>query len=286
MSAISKAKWFPGAQPVLVAGGGIGGLAAALALGRKGVPVHVLEQATTFGEIGAGIQLGPNVFQMFDVLGVTAAINDVAVFPDALVMRDGVTGDEVTRIPLGTAFRERFGNPYAVIHRGDLHQVLLDACRQMPNITLSVKQKVTGFSGNGDGVIAELADGGRIAGCALIGADGLWSAVRAQLVGDGKPRVSGHIAYRAVLPIAAVPENCSVIDLSCASAHCSALRPHRRFPAKAQGGNAVHQLPQRRINPGRIAFDTEFDPPPAVGEHVREAEQLKFRKSGDDLVHQ
>jgi 2-polyprenyl-6-methoxyphenol hydroxylase-like FAD-dependent oxidoreductase len=110
MSAISKAKWFSGAQPVLVAGGGIGGLAAALALGRKGVPVHVLEQATTFGEIGAGIQLGPNVFQMFDVLGVTAAINDVAVFPDALVMRDGVTGDVVTRIPLGTAFRERFGN--------------------------------------------------------------------------------------------------------------------------------------------------------------------------------
>ena len=205
MPAMSRAKWFSGERPVLIAGGGIGGLAAALALGRKGVPVRVLEQATTFGEIGAGIQLGPNVFQMFDVLGVTAAIHHMAVFPDALVMRDGVSGDEVTCIPLGTAFRERFGNPYAVIHRGDLHQVLLDACRQLPIITLSVKQKVAGFSGNGEGVTAEMADGSRLAGCALIGADGLWSAVRAQLVGDGKPRVSGHIAYRAVLPIAEVP---------------------------------------------------------------------------------
>ena len=200
-------KWLTGERPVLIAGGGIGGLAAALALGRKGVPVHVLEQATTFGEIGAGIQLGPNVFRMFDALGVTAAINHMAVFPDALVMRDGVSGDEVTRIPVGAAFRERFGNPYAVIHRGDLHQVLLDACRQLPIITLSVKQKVTGFSEGGDGVVAQLADGGPVSGCALIGADGLWSSIRAQLVGDGKPRVSGHIAYRAVLPIAEVPEH-------------------------------------------------------------------------------
>jgi 3-hydroxybenzoate 6-monooxygenase len=206
MSPMSAPKWLTGERPVLIAGGGIGGVAAALALGRKGIPVHVLERATTFGEIGAGIQLGPNVFQMFEVLGVTAAINHLAVFPDALVMRDGVTGDEVTRIPLGAAFRERFGNPYAVIHRGDLHQVLLDACRQLPIITLSVKQKVTSYSGNGDGVTAEMADGSRIPGCALIGADGLWSSIRAQLVGDGKPHVSGHIAYRAVLPIAEVPE--------------------------------------------------------------------------------
>jgi 2-polyprenyl-6-methoxyphenol hydroxylase-like FAD-dependent oxidoreductase len=207
MPTMSTAKWFSGEKPVLIAGGGIGGLAAALALGRKGAAVHVLEQAATFGEIGAGIQLGPNVFQMFDALGVTAAINHMAVFPDALVMRDGVTGDEVTRIPLGTAFRKRFGNPYGVIHRGDLHQVLLDACRQLPRITLSVGQKVAGYAASGDGVSVELADGGHIAGCALIGADGLWSAIRAQLVGDGKPRVSGHIAYRAVLPMAEVPEH-------------------------------------------------------------------------------
>ena len=207
MTAIRTPKWFSGSRPVRVAGGGIGGLAAALALARKGIPVHVLEQATTFGEIGAGIQLGPNVFRMFDVLGLTAAINRMAVFPDALVMRDGVSGEEVTRIPLGAAFRERFGNPYGVIHRGDLHHVLLDACRALPLITLSVKQKVTGYAADGAGVTAALADGGRIAGCALIGADGLWSAVRAQLAGDGKPRVSGHIAYRAVLPIAEVPDH-------------------------------------------------------------------------------
>ena len=110
MPAINPPSWTSGERPVLIAGGGIGGLAATLALGRKGIPVRVLEQANTFAEIGAGIQLGPNVFRMFDLLGVTAAIRHLAVFPDALVMKDGVTGDEVTRIPLGATFSARFGN--------------------------------------------------------------------------------------------------------------------------------------------------------------------------------
>src|SRR5450759_2815387 len=102
--------------PIVVAGGGIGGLAVALALARKGRSVHVLESSADFREVGAGIQLGPNVFRMFDLLGLTEAINASAVFPDNLIMRDGLSGEEVTRIPLGDAFRARFKYPYAVIH--------------------------------------------------------------------------------------------------------------------------------------------------------------------------
>jgi len=192
--------------PVIIIGGGIGGLAAALALSRKGITSHVLEQSSAFGEIGAGIQLGPNAFQMFEAVGLTDAINRWAVFPDALIMRDGLSGDEVTRIPLGAAFRERFRYPYAVIYRADLHRVLLEACQAQLLITLSAQRKVTEIRDEGEYVTVETQGGAAVHGAAAIGADGLWSTARAHLVNDGKPRVSGHIAYRAVLPIAEVPE--------------------------------------------------------------------------------
>ena len=194
--------------PFLVAGGGIGGLAAALALARKGYAVRVLEQSAEFKEIGAGIQLGPNVFRMFERLGLTDAINGFAVYPDNLVMLDGITGEEVTRVPVGSkAFRERFGGyPYAVIHRADMHQVYLEACKSEPHIELSVLRKALGHEDTGERVLLHMEGGESIEGCALIGADGLWSRVRDQLLGEGKPRVSGHIAYRAVLPRAEVPD--------------------------------------------------------------------------------
>jgi len=193
------------AAPVVIIGGGIGGLATALALARNGVASHVLEQSSAFGEIGAGIQLGPNAFQMFEALGLTETINRWAVFPDALIMRDGLSGDEVTRMPLGALFRQRFRYPYAVIYRADLHRVLLDACRAESSITLSAQRKVTQIHDDGKYVTVDTQDGAAVRGAAAIGADGLWSTVRARLVNDGKPRVSGHIAYRAVLPIAEVP---------------------------------------------------------------------------------
>lgn len=191
--------------PIVIAGGGIGGLAAALALARKGRSVHVLESSADFREVGAGIQLGPNVFRMFERLGLTEAINASAVFPDNLVMRDGLSGEEVTRIPLGAGFRARFKYPYAVIHRPDLHQVLLDAVRRRPEIRLSASVKVAGFEEAEDRVVVRSENGTGYAGAALIGADGLWSKVRGQMLGEGKPRVSGHIAYRAVIPTPAVP---------------------------------------------------------------------------------
>jgi 3-hydroxybenzoate 6-monooxygenase len=192
--------------PILIAGGGIGGVAAALALARSGVRVRVFEQARELKEIGAGIQLGPNAFQVFDALGVTDAIRAVAAFPDALVVMDSLSGQELTRIPVGAEFRTRFGQPYALIHRADLHSVLLDACRDTGLVELNPSHKVLDYDDLGDRVRIETQSGERHEGAALVGADGLWSMVRAKVVGDGKPRIAGHIAYRAVMPADAVPD--------------------------------------------------------------------------------
>ncbi|MFQ5955172.1 MAG: FAD-dependent monooxygenase, partial [Kiloniellales bacterium] len=139
--------------PILIAGGGIGGFAAALALGQKGRAVHLLEQASEFAEVGAGLQIGPNVFKMFAVLGITEAINEVAVFPGSLIMRDALSGEQIVRVAVGSqAFRDRFAYPYGVIYRPDLHKALIDACKALPHVRASVDQKVVGFEDLGDRV--------------------------------------------------------------------------------------------------------------------------------------
>jgi 2-polyprenyl-6-methoxyphenol hydroxylase-like FAD-dependent oxidoreductase len=190
---------------VLIVGGGIGGLAAALALARADLPSRVLEQASQFGEIGAGIQLGPNVFRMFDRLGIRSRIDENAVFVEKLIMKDSLSAETITEVPLGAMFRERFENPYAVSHRADVHSALLEACEASPFVTLEHSQRVAAIEDTGDEVIA-VTDGGKTyRGAAMIGADGLWSRVRGHLFDDGKPRVSGHVAYRAVLPFDAFP---------------------------------------------------------------------------------
>ncbi|HWP10616.1 MAG TPA: 3-hydroxybenzoate 6-monooxygenase [Ramlibacter sp.] len=190
---------------LIVAGGGIGGLAAAYVLGRGGHRVTVLEQAGTYGEIGAGIQLGPNIFRMFEYLGLTEAVNRVAFFPPGLGMNDVRTGEKVIRVPLGETARAAYGYPYGVIYRVDLHQVFLDACKALPNVALRTSSKVESFEQDASRVSVRLAGGEVLQGDALIGADGLWSRIREAVVGDGKPRVSGHIAYRAVLRREDVP---------------------------------------------------------------------------------
>jgi len=194
-------------RPFIVVGGGIGGLACALALSQKGFSSLVLEQAPQFAEIGAGIQLGPNVFRMFEKLGVTDEINKFAVYPQGLMMRDVVTGEEVTTLPLNEAFLARFKYPYGVIHRADIHRVLLEACQKRPqHVALLTNSKAVDFEDLGDRVTARTEAGVSHEGCALIGADGLWSNVRQKIVGDGKPNVSGHITYRAVLKASDMPE--------------------------------------------------------------------------------
>ena len=192
--------------PVLVIGGGIGGLATALALAKKGYRSQVLEQAHEFKEIGAGIQLGPNVFKMFSLLGLLDDINRLATFPENLIMMDCVTAKEVTRIPLGREFLDRFQYPYALIHRADLLNVFLKACQQSGLITLDTSRKVTALTDHGDRVSVSTNEGPTYEGVALVGADGLWSTIRSLLLHDGNPRISGHIAYRAVLPTEEFPE--------------------------------------------------------------------------------
>ncbi len=192
---------------ILIAGGGIGGLAAALALAQKGIPSLVLERSSRFGEIGAGIQLGPNAFHCFDRLGVGPAARGMAVYIDSLRLMDALADGEICHIDLGEKFRTHFGNPYAVVHRGDLHGVLLQGCRDHALIDLQSGAEVTGYDQDDKGVVAKLANGETVRGRALIGADGLWSNVRRQVVGDIPPRVSGHTTYRSVIPTEQMAED-------------------------------------------------------------------------------
>jgi salicylate hydroxylase len=184
--------------PILVAGGGIGGLAAALALTRQGHAVKVLEQAAELGEIGAGIQLGPNAFAAFDALGIGPAARGRAVYTDEMVMHDALDETLVGRIPTGEAFRARFGNPYAVIHRADVHQSLMEGAQRSDRIQLCTGTTVQRLEQDEQGVTVHDSRGRTHRGLALIGADGVKSAVRRQLVGD-EARVSGHVVYRAVV---------------------------------------------------------------------------------------
>src|SRR5258706_15073559 len=183
---------------VLVAGGGIGGIAAALALGRRGFAVKVLEQASELGEIGAGIQLGPNGFAAFDALGIGEIARARAVYTDEMVMHDALDETLVGRIPTGEAFRERFGNPYAVIHRADVHGSLLEGAQATDRIEVATATPVERVEQDDTGVTVFDAHGNRHRGVALIAADGVKSAVRRQYVGD-EARVSGHVVYRAVI---------------------------------------------------------------------------------------
>ena len=197
-----------GQAPILIAGGGIGGLAAAYALARQGVAARVLEQAPEFKELGAGIQLGPNIFRALDKLGLKDAVLADAHQPPAMQMRDALSGDLVTRIPLDDPrFLARFHYPYAVTHRADIHAAILKSCQASNLVTLETQRTVESYEEDGDGVALALQSGERVKGSALVGCDGMWSKIRERIVGDGKPRVSGHIAYRAVLKRDEVPED-------------------------------------------------------------------------------
>jgi len=187
-----------GKQQVLVAGGGIGGLAAALALVRQGFEVKVLEQSPEIGEIGAGIQLGPNAFHAFDALGVGDKTRARAVFTDCMVMHDALDEYQVGRIPTGEAFRQRFGNPYAVIHRVDVHHSLLEGAQETGKVEFLTSTRMERVEQDDEGVTVFDQKGNAHRGLALIGADGVKSVLRAQYVND-PPRITGHVVYRAVV---------------------------------------------------------------------------------------
>jgi 3-hydroxybenzoate 6-monooxygenase len=202
-------------NPILIVGGGLGGLTTALALARRGRASRVLEGAAEFGAIGYGIQFGPNVFHVFDRLGVTEQVMAVADSPPAVLMLDALSGKELVRIPTGASFRARFKHPYIIVHRIDLHNVLLDACRHNDAIELVSDAMVNGFEDRGDSVAVTTADGRTFAGPALVAADGVRSLFRATFIGDGEPRPIGYVALRTIVPMAKlkaeVPRDCVVL---------------------------------------------------------------------------
>jgi salicylate hydroxylase len=191
-------------DPILIVGGGLGGLTTALALARHGRTVRVLEGAPSFGAIGYGIQFGPNVFHALDRIGVSEAVLAKADVPSALLMFDALTGREVTRVPTGPSLRARFHYPYIVIHRIDLHEALLEACRKNPRITLVPDTMVAGFTDHGDRVTVTSEDGRSFEGDLLIGADGIRSRTRKQLMDDGEPLPNGYMGFRTIVPIGEV----------------------------------------------------------------------------------
>lgn len=193
-------------RTAIVVGGGIGGLAAALALTRQGIQVQLLEQASEIGEIGAGIQLGPNAFSALDALGVGEAARQRAVFTDHIIMMDAVDNTEIIRIQTDQAFRERFNGPYAVIHRADIHGAILDGVRNDPLISFRTSTRINAFTQTD--AYAQVTDdeGNNYQADAVIGCDGVKSVVRDHLIG-GAPRVTGHVVYRAVVEKENMPDD-------------------------------------------------------------------------------
>lgn len=197
---------------VLVVGGGIGGLAAAVSIARAGRLVHVVEQAPEFGEIGAGLQLGPNALRAFDALGVYDAIAASAVFPARGVVRNALDGTLLTTVDFGEPFVRRFGYPYVVAHRRDVLDALLDVCRSDPRIQLENGRSAVAVHDGADGAIVTFADGESYAPALVVGADGIRSRVR-RLIDDSEPRFSGHIAYRGTIGIDQIPDATTVDEV-------------------------------------------------------------------------
>lgn len=185
---------------ILVAGGGIGGMAAALALAREGAQVRLLEQAPAFAEVGAGIQIGPNVTRILRQWGLEPGLREVATFPRQLLARDALSGRVLGELPLGQRAEQRYGAPYACIHRADMHALLLRAV-QAQGVPLHLNQRVSHVHQQEKQLLVELGTGQRVPARLLVGADGLWSQTRRALGLHTPPRVTGHLAYRGLVAL-------------------------------------------------------------------------------------
>ena len=192
-------------EQILIAGGGIGGLAAALAATLAGAEVRLFERASAFEEVGAGVQLGPNVVRCLQVWGLQKALQAVAAFPAALVSRNAVTGEALARLELGAHAVQRYGAAYATVHRSDLHQLLLAGVQRQGSTSLNLGTVVGDYQDDGHAVTIAAGAGKHVEGDALIGADGVWSRTRMQMLHDTPPRVTGHLAYRALIRQADLP---------------------------------------------------------------------------------
>lgn len=193
-------------MPLVIAGGGIGGLACALALAQRNFAVTVCEQAPQFGQVGVGLQVAPNALSVLDALGVGKDVKKDALLIERMVMMDGVSGETICDIPCGEEFQSKFANPYAVAHRADVHGALLRGCETEELIDLRTNNPVADFEETADGVSVVLSSGERISAAALIGADGVRSRIRQRIVGDGEPTGIGAFIYRALVPAAKMPQ--------------------------------------------------------------------------------
>jgi salicylate hydroxylase len=200
-------------RQVLIAGGGIGGLAAALACTRAGWDARLYEQYAQFSEVGAGIQLGPNVTRVLDDWGFDSALAEVAAFPEQLRVCSALDGNQLGRLRLGTEFTRRYGAPYATLHRADLQDLLLEAAREA-GVYLKLSSRVTAVLPSMDAVGLRIGEAHEVEGDALVGADGLWSVVRSQVYSDGPPAWTGHLAYRAVATQRELPESLRSADVT------------------------------------------------------------------------
>ncbi|WP_300553906.1 FAD-dependent monooxygenase [Limnohabitans sp. Rim8] len=191
-------------EQVVIAGGGIGGLAAALACAQRGVQVKLLERAPQLSEVGAGIQIGPNVTRILQAWGLEKALAQLAAFPEQLQARDAQTGQVLGTLTLGERAQARYGAPYVTIHRADL-QGLLHRAAQSAGVDMLLGQTVKGWQDSEAALEVNTAEGLSLQASALIGADGVWSTVRQQLLGDAPARFTGHLAYRALVAQADLP---------------------------------------------------------------------------------
>lgn len=204
----------------IIVGGGIGGAATALSLARQGIKVMLLEKAHEIGEIGAGIQLGPNAFSALDSLGVGDVARQRAVFTDHITMMDAVNAEEVVRIETGQAFRDHFGGPYAVIHRVDIHATVWEAALTHPGVEYRTSTHIVDIRQTPDDVTVFDEQGNSWTADILVGCDGVKSVVRQSLLGDA-PRVTGHVVYRAVIDCDDMPEDLRInAPVLWAGPHC------------------------------------------------------------------
>lgn len=193
------------ALPVIIVGGGIGGMATALAFAKQNIPSIILERAAQFREAGAGIQFCPNSFKILDFLGISKAFEDIAIFPDHICYVDGLLDFEFVRLPLGSKMVERFNHPFGSFHREDVLKTFGNECKKSPLIRMIPAAKVIDIQEKTDRVLAITEDQTIYEGEIVVGCDGIWSVVRKFVEENVALRVSGQIIYRGVVPESEMP---------------------------------------------------------------------------------